>query len=675
MNWTALAIASAIFVAPVAYSGGKASGVANKVPAVSQPAAAAAEYSRFIVTYRAGSSKRTAATQRLQFDKASKSMGFGIAQMRTLGTSGALIHTARKLDNAGSKRLINELMKDPSILAVEPDRKLQRAFVPNDPLYAQQWHYRNGPGGINAEPAWDLSSGEGVIVAVIDTGITPHSELNANIIAGYDFISEDQPGVFDTAVDGDGRDPDPNDPGDGHDGECDIFGIPEDSSWHGTHVSGTIAASTNNGVGVAGVAYNARVQPVRALGKCGGFISDIVDAVTWASGGTVPGVPANANPADVINLSLGGGGACGVAEQQAYTAAIARGSIVVAAAGNSSGDVAGFTPASCAGVIAVSAVGPTGVLASYSNYGSLVSVAAPGGSGAAPAEDNVLSTLNLGARTQGTEAYAWYTGTSMASPHVAGIVALMQSVAATPLTAAQTKQILENTAYAANGVTAGCDVDIPCGAGIVDARFAVAVASGAESLPPGPPPPPPPAPGIPLANGVTVTGIEIETGGNIVYQLEVPNASSHLLFSQFGGTGDSDMYVRYGARPTDSDFDCRPFAVNNDENCYFLAPQGGTWYVRLNGFEAAQGVSLYTSFVDSGYPSALTAEPVRSRMLISWKGGDPLVDIYKNSALWKTVNNTGSIKDSRFTGPTQAVYSICNAGTQECSNPAASLTR
>lgn len=669
IQWTALAIASAMFIAPAAYSGGKPLSLAIKpVPASAQKKAAATHYDRYIITYRTGATKLSASAQRQQFDKVGKAMGASIVPMRTLATGASLVRMSKPLDKAGNKRFINEMLKDPAILAVEPDRKLQRAAVPNDPMYPMQWHYMAGKGGINAVPAWDLSTGTGVVVAVIDTGITPHSDLNANVISGYDFISEDAPGVFDTAVDGDGRDSNPNDPGDWHAGECNIFGVPEDSSWHGTHVSGTVAASTNNAVGVAGVAYGARVQPVRALGKCGGYISDISDAVIWASGGHVDGVPDNTTPAEVINLSLGGGGACSVAEQQAYTLAIGRGATVVVAAGNSSGDVANFTPASCDGVIAVSAVGPTGNLASYSNYGSKVSVAAPGGSGAAPAEDNVLSTLNLGLKTQGAQGYAWYAGTSMSSPHVAGIVALMQSVATTPLTPAQVKKTLENTAYASGDLAGGCNADKPCGAGIVDARYAVAVANGSEDLPADPPPPPPPAPGIPLTNGGTVTGITIEEGGDIVYEIDVPNASKYLLFAQFGGTGDSDMYVRYGARPTDAAFDCRPFAFGSDETCFFNAPQGGKWYVRLSGYEATSGLSLYTSFVDSGYPYAVKVEAVRARTEITWKGGDAQVDIYKNDSLWKTVANTGAIKDSRFTGPTVPAYKICNAGTDECSN-------
>ncbi|HEY0505823.1 MAG TPA: S8 family serine peptidase, partial [Lysobacter sp.] len=354
LKWTALAVATALIAAPAAYSGGRLP-VANKVKVSTlSPAAAKAakeqpqKYDRFIVTYREGARRLSAAAATTQFATAAKNLNVGIAPMRTLATGSSLIHTDRKLDSLATKQLMLELMKDPNVLAVEPDRLRKPLMVPNDPLYAQQWHYKNGPGGINAEPAWDLSTGDGVVVAVLDTGITPHSELNSQTVPGYDFIIDTE-----VSVDGDGRDADPNDPGDWHDGECNIFGIPEDSSWHGTHVAGTVAAATNNNAGVAGVAFGAKVQPVRVLGKCGGYESDIIDAVTWASGGTVAGVPANATPAEVINLSLGGSGACSVAEQAAYTAAKARGTTVVVSAGNSSADAAGYSPASCNDVITV----------------------------------------------------------------------------------------------------------------------------------------------------------------------------------------------------------------------------------------------------------------------------------------------------------------------------------
>ena len=667
---TALAVATAVFIAPAAYSGGKLTTFTQRgLPASSALAGKQENNDRFIVTYRDGGRRISAAARNDGLSKAASALGMRISPVRTLATGASLIRTDRKLDRTATKRLMIELLKDPNVRAVDIDGRVRPAFVPNDPLYAQQWHYKDGAGGINLEPAWDLSMGDGTVVAVLDTGITAHSELDGQQVAGYDFIAD-----IDTAVDGDGRDADPSDPGDWHDGECNIFNIPEDSSWHGTHVAGTVAAATNNGAGVAGVAPNARVQPVRVLGKCGGFFSDIVDAVTWASGGSVTGVPDNATPAEVINLSLGGSGSCPVAMQDAIDGAVSRGTTIVTAAGNGSRDMVGHTPSNCDNVMAISAVGPTGTLAGFSNFGPLVDVAAPGGSGVAPAEDNVLSTLNLGTQGPTTEGYAWYAGTSMSAPHVAGTVALMQAAASTPKTPAEIEEILENTAYANGGFAGGCSYDKPCGAGIIDARAAIAVANGSEPLPPPVPPPPPPPPGIPLENGVVVTGIEVGRGEDIVYELLVPNGASQLFFGMYGGTGDADMYVRRGQRPTDTAYDCRPFRFGNDETCYFPAPDSGTWYVRIKGFSAASGVSLYPSFVDQNYPRGEAATVTqlnnhRTRVLLTWQAGKHVVDIYRDGAVLETVRNKGAYTDLfRIVGSGSKTYMICNKGTDECSD-------
>ena len=665
---TALAVATAIFIAPAAWSGGKLATFQKKMPVSSQLAGKQATNDRFIITYRDAGRAVGANARSLGLSKVKRAMGLSVQPLRVLGTGASLVRTDRKLDKAQTKRLINELMKDPNVRAVEVDRLYTPKLVPNDPGYADQWHYKDGPNGINAEPAWDLSTGEGVVVAVLDTGITAHSELDGQQVPGYDFIIDTE-----VSVDGDGRDADPSDPGDWHSGECNIFGIPEDSSWHGTHVAGTVAAATNNGAGVAGVAFGAKVQPVRVLGKCGGYESDIIDAVTWASGGSVTGVPDNANPAEVINLSLGGSGACSVAEQAAYTAAAGRGTTVVVAAGKSGADAANYSPASCDDVITVSAIGPTG-LADYSNFGSVVDVAAPGGSGVVPAEDNVLSTLNLGTQGPTTEGYAWYAGTSMAAPHVAGIVALMQSAAETPTTPAEIKKILENTAYANGGFPAGCDYDAPCGTGVVDARAAVAVANGSEPLPADPPPPPPPPPGIPLQNGVVVTGIEVAEDDSIVYELEVPNGASQLFFGMSGGTGDAVMYIRRDQRPTDSAYDCRPFRFGNEETCYFPAPESGTYYVRIKGFVDSSGISLYPSFIDANWPRGEEATVTqltnhRTRVLLTWEAGKRQVDIYRDGAIFATKRNNGVFTDTfRIVGSGTKTYMICNKGTEECSD-------
>jgi serine protease len=235
-------------------------------------------------------------------------------------------------------------------------------------------------------------------------------------------------------------------------------------------VSGTIAARTNNGSGVAGVAYNARVLPVRVLGRCGGYTSDIADGLAWASGAAVPGVPTNPNPARVANLSLGGSGPCGTAMQNAINTARTRGMVVVVAAGNERQNAANSSPANCTGVVVVAATTRAGGRASYSNFGAIVDVAAPGGS--TGNGNGVLSTLNTGTTTPGNDTYAYYQGTSMATPHVAGVAALMLSVNPA-LTPAQVETTLRNTTRA---FPATCS---QCGTGIVNARAAVVAAQTA----------------------------------------------------------------------------------------------------------------------------------------------------------------------------------------------------
>ncbi len=365
----------------------------------------------------------------------------------------------RRVPVAEAEQLAKDLAaSDPNVEYAEADRIVQRMFTPNDTRYNEQWHYFEATAGINLPAAWDLSTGSGVRVAVIDTGYRPHADLAPNVLPGYDFITD--PAM---ANDGGGRDADAQDPGDACGGGA--------SSWHGTHVAGTIAAVTNNGTGVAGVAFNARIVPVRVLGVCGGTVSDVADAIVWASGGAVPGVPANPNPARVLNLSLGGGGACGATYQNAINAARANNSVVVVAAGNSNADAVNFAPANCNGVITVAAINRSAQKASYSNFGATVEIAAPGGETSSGLGNGVLSTLNTGTSVPGADSYQFYEGTSMATPHVAGVVAL--ALSRNPaLTPDQALWLLQATARQLPAPCAPL-----CGKGILDAAAAVSAAT------------------------------------------------------------------------------------------------------------------------------------------------------------------------------------------------------
>jgi serine protease len=430
---------------------------------------------RLIVKYKdanVGSAKARVATamtagRQAIADRAGQQLGLRLQALRSTATGAHVFKIDRKVSVTEADALAREMMaRDTSIEYAEPDRIMRKMATASDPMYTQQWHYYETTGGLRLPAAWDLSTGTGVKVAVIDTGIRPHADLAGQYVGGYDFISDATIGN-----DGNGRDADPTDPGDWTAAnECAAGDPASNSSWHGTHVSGTIAAATNNGLGVAGVAYGAKVVPVRVLGKCGGYTSDIADAIIWASGGTVTGVPANANVAKVINMSLGGGGACGTTTQNAINSARSRGTVVVVAAGNENQNASNSNPANCAGVVTVAATNRNGARAPYSNYGTVVDVAAPGGD----ANGYILSTLNAGTSSPGADNYAGYQGTSMATPHVAGVAALMLA-RNSALTPDDIEAKLKATARAFPGTCS------QCGTGIVDAGAAVAAATTATA--------------------------------------------------------------------------------------------------------------------------------------------------------------------------------------------------
>lgn len=343
----------------------------------------------------------------------------------------------------------------PGVREVFVDTKVYPAV--SDTYYANQW-YLSEPQGINAPAAWQYATGEGVRVAVVDTGHTTHPDLDANIINGYDFISD-----VDISADGDARDADASDPGDYTNiNNCDVTGS---SSWHGTHVSGTIAAVSNS-IGVAGVAYNSKVLSIRALGTCGGLMSDIIAGVRWAAGLSVPGVPTNQNPVRIINLSLGSTGTCQTWVQTALNEVAAAGALVVVAAGNSNTDASNATPASCANVVTVAATNSIGNKSSFSNYGAVVDIAAPG--------SNIVSTWNNGDTGPSTPTYEYLSGTSMAAPQVSAVAALVLSLQPT-LSLADVRSRLLTTARAFSAGST-CTTSI-CGTGIVDANAAVAMSA------------------------------------------------------------------------------------------------------------------------------------------------------------------------------------------------------
>ncbi|WP_329054319.1 S8 family serine peptidase [Streptomyces violaceus] len=443
------------------------------VPAALTEAAPGAPAERLIVGYKSGaaeakSNKAAAADAETKAEKTGEDVDF----QRRLGTGAALVELGTNPTRTSVADVVAQYEADPQVAYVVPDRlNKATAVTPNDTDYSKQWDLFESTAGMNVPAAWDTTTGSGVTVAVIDTGYVTHSDLAANIVGGYDFISDTA-----VSVDGNGRDGNPADPGDWYNANECGQGIPASgSSWHGTHVAGTIAAATGNGKGIAGIAHGAKISPVRVLGKCGGYDSDIIDAITWASGGTVSGVPANTNVAKVINMSLGGGGACSTATQSAITGAVNRGTSVVVAAGNENQNISNSSPANCSNVISVAATNRAGSRASYSNYGSLVDISAPGGETRTSTANGILSTLNSGTKTPSSENYAYYQGTSMATPHVAGLAALMKS-ANSALTPAQIESAIKANARALPGTCSG-----GCGAGLADAAKTVQAVKGGTS--------------------------------------------------------------------------------------------------------------------------------------------------------------------------------------------------
>lgn len=484
-----------------------------------------------------------------------------------------------------ARALAARLAADPDVEYAEPDRRMRRVSVPNDPRFttvagngpaAGQW-YLQAPSSlvrssINAVTAWDVHTGDrSVVVAVLDTGVrTNHPDLAGKLLVGYDFVSNATVGN-----DGNGRDGDPSDPGDWLtqleiDANSTLWSGCErsDSSWHGTQVAGITAAATHNGVGMAGSGRHVRILPVRVLGKCFGDTSDIAAAIRWAAGDSVAGVPTNPNPAKVINLSLGSDGACSRTEQDAVNVALARGAVVVAAAGNTAGRAAG-SPANCQGVIGVAALRHIGTKVGFSDVGSILKIAAPGGNCVnvgvgEPCLYPILTTLDSGTTVPASSTYSDSVnpsvGTSFSSPLVAGTAALMFSVNPS-LTPAQVLSTLQSTARPFP--TSGADADpitgpiqtcrapgtadqlqcyctdTTCGAGMLDANAAVrAVLGGGAAVQPAVTA----TPAAPEAGSVVTLSAasSLVPGGRSIQTRRWTLVDGGGIVSAFGGAADAD---------------------------------------------------------------------------------------------------------------------------------------
>ena len=380
------------------------------------PAADAPSAERIIVKFRSGGAdgrvQALAAGDRVA-SLAARS-GVALRQARALTSTLSVVNMDPVVPGESVAARLQRVRADAAVEYAEPDRRRHLHALPNDALYTGQWYLQNRadtPSAIDAERAWDTTTGStGVVIAVLDTGVLfNHPDLKraaagGRLLPGYDFITAVQ-----QANDGDARDPDPSDAGDfvtaaeassaAFQG-CDVT----DSSWHGTRVSGIIGARANNSEGITGTTWSPWILPVRVLGKCGGFDSDILTGMLWAAGVHIDGVPDNPYPAKIENLSLGAVGTCSLAYREVVQAVRARGTLIVASAGNEGGPV--DSPANCPGVAAVAGLRHAGTKVGYSSLGPQVAVSAPAGNCVntgfgQPCLFSIDTTYNLGTTTPG----------------------------------------------------------------------------------------------------------------------------------------------------------------------------------------------------------------------------------------------------------------------------------
>jgi serine protease len=495
----AAALALFICIAPAAFGQSREDNGAARRAGTQPPT------DQIIVKWRDGTAA-TAAAAGVRAQKLGASAGLRLQRKQQIATETDVLQLDRALGAADMSALLQRMAADPNVeYAVADERRWPHA-LPADPLFADQWYFQSVEiAATRAEQAWDETVGSNMtVVAVLDTGVRfEHPDLlrvsqAGKLLDGFDFVTQTP-----FANDGDGRDADPSDPGDWvtlAETQQPPFTTCEESgsSWHGTRVSSLIAALTNNAEGLAGTGWNTLILPVRVLGKCGGTDSDIITGMRWAAGITVPGAPINPMPAQIINLSLGGGGACSAAYQAAVSEITSRGVLIVASVGNDGTAIS--APANCNGVLGVTGIRHAGTKVGFSNLGPAAGIGAPGGNcvnAGSPCLFPITAAVNTGTTTPGASAYTNHTdrinvGTSFSAPLVAGAAALIHSLNS-QLTPAQYITLLKDSATpfptSSATTTTVCHVPVgdtqnlecicttqTCGAGMLNTHAAVLAA-------------------------------------------------------------------------------------------------------------------------------------------------------------------------------------------------------
>jgi serine protease len=401
--------------------------------------------------------------------------GLRLQRWHELGTTGLEVLQAPNLNQTQTLELAQTLAARADVIFAEPDRIIKAFTAPNDPSFPAQWNLQPRAaaqlGSVNPPADWaTLPDTSSLIVAVLDSGIlfdptqpsASHPDFG-QILPGYDFISDAA-----VAEDGDARD-------------ANAFDSGSSAEFHGSFVAGLVAATQNNALGIAGLS-NARILPVRAIGSSGGALSDLLDAMLWAVGEPVAGVPSNPNPADVLNLSLGSSSACSQAEQVVINRILALPNrpVIVAAAGNDNTNVTNASPASCAGIISVGAVNRNAERANYSNFGSSITIMAAGGERNSSNQFEAgLAITSLG-KSSAVFGTRLNVGTSFAAPQVAALVAMMKVSRAnkTEIDSLRAKDILRRTAVPISALSCNRPNSFECGAGLVDVVAALSMAQG-----------------------------------------------------------------------------------------------------------------------------------------------------------------------------------------------------